>query len=82
MSVTGQSVDAHSILGRAAGIGTAVCGVAGAIVGLIIGLRVHPPTAVFAMAELGIPAAVVGGMLGLLVGLGVWAVRRTRADGR
>ncbi len=72
-------VDAQVIFGRAAGIGMAVCGVLGAIAGLIIGLMAHPPTAVFAMAELGIPAAVVGGVLGFLVGLGVWAVRRIRA---
>ncbi len=81
MPGTVYPVDAQFILGRAAGIGMAVCGGLGAIAGLIIGLIAHPPTAVFAMAELGIPATVVGGILGLLVGLGVWAVRRTRAGG-
>ena len=79
MPGTAHPVDAHSLLGRAAGIGMAVCGVIGAIAGLIVGLMVHPPTAVFAMVELGIPATVVGGILGFLVGLGVWTVRRIRA---
>lgn len=81
MPGTASPVDAQVILGRVAGIGMAVCGVLGAIAGLIIGLMAHPPTAVFAMAELGIPAAVVGGILGFLVGLCVWAVRRIRAVG-
>jgi len=42
--------------------------VVGAIVGLIIGLFVYAPTAPFAMVEIGIPAAMVGGVLGLLIG--------------
>ena len=48
--------------------GAAVAGVVGAIVGLIIGLFVYAPTAPFAMVEIGIPAAMVGGVLGLLIG--------------
>ena len=48
--------------------GAAVAGVVGAIVGLIIGLFVHAPTAPFAMVEIGLPAAIVGGILGLLLG--------------
>jgi hypothetical protein len=61
MPGTAYSIDAQLILGRAARIGSAVCGVIGVIVGPTIGLTVYPPTAAFAMAELGIPAIVVGG---------------------
>ena len=80
MPVGANSGDAQFILGRAAGIGMAICGVVGAVAGLIIGLIVHPPTALFAMAELGVPAAAGGGILGLLVGLVVWAIQRLRAQ--
>jgi len=44
------------------------CGVVGAVVGLVIGFRVHPATALFAMFELGLPAAVVGMLGGALAG--------------
>lgn len=80
MPVGAHCGDARFILGRAAGIGMAICGVVGAVVGLIIGLIVHPPTAFFAMAELGFPAAVGGGILGLLVGFVVWAIQRLHAE--
>jgi len=49
-------------------LGAAVAGVVGAFVGLIIGLFVHAPTAPFAIVEIGLPAAMVGGVLGLLIG--------------
>jgi hypothetical protein len=64
----------RSVLGHAAGIGMAVCGVIGAVSGLIVGLTVHPLTAPFAMAEVGMPAAVLGGVIGLVVGLAIKAV--------
>ena len=53
---------------RWAVFGAASAGVAGAVVGLIIGLCVYAPTAPFAMVELGLPAAIVGGVVGLLIG--------------
>ena len=49
-------------------VGAVVAGFFGGIVGLVIGLMSYPPTAVFAIFEAGIPAAVVGGSLGLIVG--------------
>lgn len=49
-------------------VGAASAGTVGAVVGLIVGLFVHPPTALFAMFELGLPAGIVGGVVGLLVG--------------
>jgi ABC-type uncharacterized transport system permease subunit len=59
-------------------IGAASAGVIGAIVGLVVGLFAYAPTAWFAMFELGIPAAVVGGLIGLFGGLIVTACRRIK----
>jgi hypothetical protein len=55
--------------------GAATAGVIGAIAGLVIGLSVYAPTAAFAVVELGLPAAVAGGFLGLAVGVIVTAIR-------
>ncbi|MEO9324416.1 hypothetical protein ABFT23_13055 [Nocardioides sp. C4-1] len=45
-----------------------VLGAVGALAGLVIGLVVHPPTAWFAVLELGVPAFVLGAALGAVVG--------------
>jgi hypothetical protein len=61
-------------------VGSASAGVTGAIVGLAAGLR-YPPTAWFAIFELGVPAALAGAIVGLVVGLIVAAGHRiARAD--
>ncbi len=64
--------------GRFAVIGAVVLGIAGGVAGLIVGLFAYPPTALFAVVELGLPAALLGGLAGFLVGLLVQAVRVTR----
>ena len=43
-------------------------GIVGGIVGLVVGLFTHPPTAWFAVFEVGVPAAFLGGIIGLLSG--------------
>ena len=58
--------------------GAAAVGVIGAIVGPIIGLRVNAPTAWFAVIELGVPVAIVGGLAGLVAGSIVTAIRGIR----
>jgi hypothetical protein len=63
---------------RFALIGGVVLGIAGGIGGLISGLFAYPPTAWFAVAEVGVPAAFLGGVAGFLVGCLVQAVRGTR----
>jgi membrane associated rhomboid family serine protease len=63
---------------RFAVIGALVFGIAGGIAGLILGLRAYPPTAWFAVAEVGLPAAVLGFLAGFVVGVLVLAVRHTR----
>lgn len=60
-----------------AATGAVAAGTVGAVVGLIVGLRAHPATAWFAVFELGIPAAVVGGIVGFAAGAIVSAFRRT-----
>jgi hypothetical protein len=64
--------------GRFAVIGAVVLGIAGGVAGLISGLLHYPPTVWFAVAELGVPAALLGGLAGFVVGLLVQAVRVTR----
>jgi xanthine/uracil permease len=49
--------------------GAASATVIGGIAGLVIGLFAYPPTAWFAVFELGIPAGVTGGITGLIGGL-------------
>lgn len=44
------------------------CGLLGGVVGLLIGFSVYPPTAWFAVLEIGIPAALLGFVAGLLAG--------------
>ena len=68
--------------GRWAIIGAAIAGMIGAVVGLVIGLIVHAPTAPFAVIEVGIPAAIVGGVIGLNTGVVVMASRRIRQSRR
>jgi len=51
---------------RPALMGGAVTGGIGAVVGLVIGLNVYAPTAWAAAAEVGLPAMLLGFLLGLL----------------
>lgn len=53
-----------------------VLGTVGAVAGLLVGLAAYPPTAWFAVLEVGIPAFVVGTLLGAAVGIATRAVRR------
>jgi hypothetical protein len=48
--------------------GAIATGASGAVVGLIVGLHVYAATAVFAALEIGLPAALVGGLLGFVLG--------------
>ena len=66
-------------LGRFVVVGSVCAGAVGAVVGLVVGLRVYPPTAWFAIFELGIPAAVAGALLGLASGLSVERIQHIRA---
>ena len=67
---------AGSFISRWAAIGAIAAGVLGAIAGLIVGLFVHPPTAWFAALELGVPASILGGLVGVACGGVAYAVER------
>ena len=60
--------------------GTAVGALLGAVVGLILGLIANPPTAWFATIEIGLPAAVAGAGIGLVVGVIVTIRHRIRVQ--
>ncbi len=57
--------------------GAAVAGLLGAVAGLIVGLSVHPATAWFAAFELGLPAAILGALVGCAAGAVATAFGRT-----
>jgi hypothetical protein len=57
-------------------VGSIVAGILGGLVGLVLGLRGYPPTAWFAVLEVGVPAAVAGGVLGAGAGLVAVLVQR------
>ena len=66
---------------RFAMVGGSLAGAIGAIVGIVIGLNAYAPTAPFAAVELGIPASVAGGIVGLIAGAIMTATRRIRRQG-
>jgi hypothetical protein len=51
-------------------------GLLGALAGLVLGLVAHPPTAWFAVLEVGVPAALLGALAGLMVGSATALLRR------
>ncbi len=54
-------------------LGAVLLGGLGALVGIVVGLNVNPPTAWFAALEVGVPAGLVGCLVGLVIGLvGQW----------
>ncbi|MCA1984515.1 hypothetical protein [Nocardioides nematodiphilus] len=67
-----------SILVRSVLIGTALFGAAGAVIGLVLGLRAYVPTAWAAVIEVGLPAALLGALLGLIAGGIATLARRGR----
>ena len=64
---------------RWAAVGAVLLGGLGAVTGLVVGLVVHAPTALAATLEGGVPAAVLGLLLGLAAGSVTLAARAVRA---
>jgi hypothetical protein len=67
--VQGERRSGTEVLVHHAVVGAAIFGLSGGVIGLIIGLFAYPPTAWFAVLEVGIPAAAVGFVLGYVTGL-------------
>ena len=64
-----SALEGPDLVARLSGIGAGAGAILGGIVGLVIGLVVYPPTAWFAMIEVGAPAAILGGIGGLVTSL-------------
>ena len=58
--------------------GASSAGAIGAIAGLVVGLDAYAPTAWFAVLELGVPAAITGGVFGFIAGLVTSTARRVK----
>jgi len=66
--MTRLALRAGPLMWKWAARGAASAGLVGGIAGLVVGLLVHPPTAWFAIFELGVPASILGGLVGLASG--------------
>lgn len=64
------------VLPRSIVIGAFITGTVGGITGLIVGLFTYAPTAPFAVIEAGLPATIVGAVVGLIAGSLILAFRR------
>jgi hypothetical protein len=76
------AVQAWPLISRWVVIGAVAAGVLGGVAGLVVGLMVYPPTAGFAVFELGVPASILGALVGFVCGGVAFAIRRgtTRAE--
>jgi hypothetical protein len=79
VAMTSQGRPQESLIQNWAAKGAICAGAVGAIVGLIVGLFAYAPTAWAAMFEVGMPAFVLGALLGAISGGVATALRRVRA---
>jgi hypothetical protein len=71
-----SQVAAMPVMTQFAVVGSAAAFLLGALIGLVVGLFAYPPTAWFALFELGVPAGILGAVIGALVGFITAAVQR------
>jgi hypothetical protein len=69
-------------VGVGAGIGLAVFGAVGIVVGFVLGLLANAPTAWAGALELGVPGMLAGAFIGATAGVAATAWRATVARGR
>jgi len=75
---TRSQVTAMPIVPRFAVVGATAAFLLGALIGLVIGLIAYPPTAWFALLEMGMPAGILGAVAGALIGLVASTMNRIR----
>jgi hypothetical protein len=63
------------LVARSAIAGALVLGIIGGLVGLVVGLVAYPPTAWFAVLEVGAPSSLLGAIIGTVVGAVALVVR-------
>jgi ABC-type uncharacterized transport system permease subunit len=73
-----SQVTAMPIVARFAVVGATAAFLVGALIGLVIGLIAYPPTAWFALFEVGVPAGILGAIVGALIGLVAGTMRRIK----
>jgi hypothetical protein len=76
MTSARTQVAALPVVQRYALVGSTAALVLGGLVGLVLGLLAYPPTAWFAVLEVGVPAGIAGAALGASVGLVTGVVQR------
>jgi hypothetical protein len=79
VAMTSQGRPQESLIQNWAAKGAICAGALGAIVGLVVGLFAYAPTAWAAMFEVGVPAFVLGALVGAISGAATTALRRIRA---
>ncbi|WP_091118903.1 hypothetical protein [Nocardioides terrae] len=72
-----QDIRELPVVPRLVAVGATLLGVVGGCVGLVLGLLAYPPTAWFAVLEIGVPSAILGALLGLAAGAAVTVARRS-----
>jgi len=75
---TRSRVTAMPIVPRFAVVGATAAFLLGALIGLVIGLIAYPPTAWFALLEVGVPVGILGAVVGALTGLVASTMKRIR----
>jgi ABC-type uncharacterized transport system permease subunit len=76
--VTRTTSTGRQVLSRWGSIGLVSGFIAGAVLGLVVGLDANPSTTWFAVFEIGFPAALLGGLIGLVSAAIACVVQRGR----
>ena len=78
MMTARSQLAAMPLVPRFAVLGSAAAFLLGGLVGLLLGLRAYPPTAWFAVFEVGIPAGILGAVFGAAAGVIAGTIQRVK----